>query len=100
MLLEGKVAIITGAGSGIGNGIAKRFAKEGCAVALADIDRAAAKKAVGDIEREGGRAAAIECDVTQEAHINDAVEKTVAALGPVGIMVNNAGAAGVTKPTF
>jgi 3-oxoacyl-[acyl-carrier protein] reductase len=98
MLLEGKVAIITGAGSGIGNGIAKRFAREGCAVALVDIDRAAAEKAATTIGRDGGRAAAIECDVTQEARVKAAVEKTVAALGPVDIMVNNAGAAGVSYP--
>jgi len=98
MLLEGKVGIITGAGSGIGQGIARRFAKEGCKVAVVDIDLAAAEHTAADIQTTGGKAVAIECDVTQEAKVREAVEKAVAALGGVDIMVNNAGAAGDSFP--
>jgi NAD(P)-dependent dehydrogenase (short-subunit alcohol dehydrogenase family) len=98
MLLEGKAAIVTGAGSGIGNGIARRFAQEGCKVALVDINQEAAERAAGDIAQSGGRAVAIACDITVERNVRAAVEKAMAAFGTVDIMVNNAGGAGVSYP--
>jgi 3-hydroxybutyrate dehydrogenase len=90
MDLNGKVAIVTGAASGIGHGIARRFAQAGARVVIADIQEAAAEKAAREL---GGldRAIAIEMDVTSEDAVNRGVEKTVATFGTVDILVSNAG---------
>jgi 3-hydroxybutyrate dehydrogenase len=90
MNLNGKVAIVTGAASGLGHGIAKRFAQAGARVAIADIQEAAAEKAAREL---GGpdRAIAIEMDVTNEEAVNRGVEKTVATFGTVDVLVSNAG---------
>jgi 3-hydroxybutyrate dehydrogenase len=90
MDLNGKVAIVTGAASGIGYGIAKRFVQAGARVAIADIQEAAAEKAAREL---GGpdRAIAIEMDVTNEEAVNRGVEKAVATFGTVDILVSNAG---------
>jgi 3-hydroxybutyrate dehydrogenase len=90
MDLNGKVAIVTGAASGIGHGIARRFAQAGARVVIADIQEAAAEKAAREL---GGpdRAIAIEMDVTSEDAVNRGVEKAVATFGTVDILVSNAG---------
>jgi 3-hydroxybutyrate dehydrogenase len=90
MQLNGKAAIVTGAASGIGHGIAKRFVAAGGRVAIADIKLDQAEKAAREL---GGtdRAIAIEMDVTNEDAVNKGVAQTVSAFGTVDILVSNAG---------
>ena len=95
MRLDGKTALVTGAGSGIGKCIAETYAREGARVALADIDLAAAQAAARAI---GNNAIAVRCDVSKKADFAAAVAETVAAFGSLDILVNNAGATHVNKP--
>ncbi|MHB8375802.1 MAG: SDR family NAD(P)-dependent oxidoreductase [Dehalococcoidia bacterium] len=88
--LQGKAALITGAGSGIGRAIALRFAAEGARVVVSDIDDAAAAAVTGEI---GAGARANHCDTSVEAEVQAAVEATVAAFGTIDVLVNNAGIA-------
>ncbi|MEM2134365.1 MAG: SDR family NAD(P)-dependent oxidoreductase [Candidatus Jordarchaeaceae archaeon] len=89
--LSGKVALVTGAASGIGRGIAHRFALEGASLSLVDINLEGAEKVAQEIRELGGKAIAIKCDVGDEAQVIRAVEETVKNLGRVNILVNNAG---------
>jgi 3-hydroxybutyrate dehydrogenase len=89
--LEGKVALITGAASGIGQEIARAMAREGAVVSIADISAGAAQRAAAEIESTGGRAIAIDMDVTDEAQVAAGVNRTVAACGGLDIVVSNAG---------
>lgn len=92
MRLEGKVAIITGADTGIGSGISRCMGKEGCAVVVGYVgDRKPADDLVAEIERDGGKALAVALDVTQFDQIDHAIEQTVSAFGKLDIFVNNAG---------
>jgi 3-oxoacyl-[acyl-carrier protein] reductase len=93
--LEGKVALITGAGSGFGLGIADRFAREGARVLIVDINEAAAKTAA---ERIGESAIGLAADVSKAADVNAAVEKAVSAFGKLDIVVNNAGISHRNRP--
>jgi 3-oxoacyl-[acyl-carrier protein] reductase len=95
MRLDGKTALVTGAGSGIGKCIAETYAREGARVALADIDLAAAQAAARAI---GNNAVAVRCDVSKKADFAAAVAETVSAFGSLDILVNNAGATHVNKP--
>jgi len=95
MRLEGKTALVTGAGSGIGRCIAETYAREGARVALADINFDAAKSAARAI---GNNAVAVKCDVTRKADFAAAVEATLSAFGALDILVNNAGITHVNKP--
>jgi len=95
MRLDGKTALVTGAGSGIGKAIAETFAREGARVALADVNIDAAKSAARGI---GNTAIAVRCDVTKKPDIAAAVEETLSAFGALDILVNNAGATHVNKP--
>lgn len=89
--LTGKVALVTGAASGIGRDIAETYAKAGAAVGIADINIEAAQKTVGAIEAAGGRALAIAMDVTSEDAVNDGVQNLVDSFGAIDILVSNAG---------
>jgi NADP-dependent 3-hydroxy acid dehydrogenase YdfG len=90
-VLDSTVALVTGASSGIGEATAKRLAAEGAAVAVAArrVDRL--EQLVGEIEGAGGRALAIESDVTDRAQAESLVERTVNELGRLDTVVNNAG---------
>jgi NAD(P)-dependent dehydrogenase (short-subunit alcohol dehydrogenase family) len=91
MLLNGKIAIITGAGSGVGRASALRFAEEGARVACADRRFETAKETVRLIEEAGGTAVAVACDVTQEEQVAQMVATTVDQFGRLDIIFNNAG---------
>ncbi|MHA1733171.1 MAG: SDR family NAD(P)-dependent oxidoreductase [Promethearchaeota archaeon] len=90
-LLDGKVAIITGSGRGIGKGIAKRFVSEGAKVLINDIDQAPCDETVAEIKAMGGEAVGAVADVTNEEQVNAMVKKCVDTFGTVDILVNNAG---------
>lgn len=89
--LDGKVALITGAASGIGKAIAELYAKNGAAVAIADINQQAADAAAAEINAAGGKAVGIAMDVTDEAAVNAGTEKAVATFGRLDILISNAG---------
>ncbi|MCX6619766.1 MAG: glucose 1-dehydrogenase [Acidobacteria bacterium] len=90
MRLEGRVAVITGAGGGIGRACAREFAKEGARMVVADVNFEAARETVSQIERAGGRGLAIETDVSDEASVAALVRQTIEAFGGVDTLVNNA----------
>ncbi|MGO2125274.1 3-hydroxybutyrate dehydrogenase [Psychrobacter sp.] len=89
--LTGKVALVTGSASGIGRDIAETYAKAGAAIGIADINLEAAQNVVDEIEAAGGRALAIEMDVTSEDAVNDGVQQLVDTFGGIDILVSNAG---------
>jgi len=91
MSVKNKVALVTGAASGIGKRIAEVFADNGAHIAIADINQAAAESAAAEIRTRGVKATAIVMDVTSEAAVDAGVEKTVKDLGGVDILVSNAG---------
>jgi 3-oxoacyl-[acyl-carrier protein] reductase len=93
--LEGKVALVTGAGSGFGFGIAETFAREGAKVAIIDINESAARSAA---EKIGSSAIGVAADVSKAVDVNAAVEKTVSAFGKLDIVVNNAGISHRNRP--
>lgn len=90
MKLDGKVAIVTGAGRNIGEEIARTLAREGAKVVVVDIDLAAAERVVKEIGQAGGKALAVQADVSNSAQVRATVERTVREFGGVDIMVNNA----------
>jgi NAD(P)-dependent dehydrogenase (short-subunit alcohol dehydrogenase family) len=89
--LANKVALVTGAGNGIGAAIAARFAREGAAVALVDVDERAVKAAAAAIERTRGRSLALLGDVARDDDVRRAVAETVDQFGALHVLVNNAG---------
>lgn len=93
MRLEGKVALVTGAGGGLGTAIGKRFGAEGAAVLCTDRDLAKAEATAAAITNAGGRARAFRADVADAQHCADQVAETVSRFGGIDILVNNAGIA-------
>ncbi len=93
MILKGKVAIVTGAGQGIGRGIALALAKEGASIAIPEINLEYATAVANEIKEFGGKALPIACDVGKREEVNAAVSAVVQEFGTVDILVNNAQAA-------
>jgi meso-butanediol dehydrogenase/(S,S)-butanediol dehydrogenase/diacetyl reductase len=93
MRLAGKVAVVTGGGSGIGRGIVLCLAREGADIAIADLQEAGAASVVHEVHALGRAAIALRCDVTREADVLANLDRVRAELGKVDIVVNNAGIA-------
>jgi 2-hydroxycyclohexanecarboxyl-CoA dehydrogenase len=89
--LQGKTVIVTGGAGGIGGATCRRLAADGAKVAVFDMNLEAAEKVAADIRANGGQAAAFKCDITDRAAVDAAVAGTEAQLGPVDVLVNNAG---------
>ena len=90
-----KAAIVTGAGSGIGRAIAQRLAEDGLAVAVLDLDDRSAEQVADEIRQKGGEAIALgSVDVSERSQVDDAVGRVRKALGPVLVLINNAGVTG------
>ena len=89
--LGGKVAVVTGAGSGIGRAAATLFAREGAAVAVLDLAGQAAAETTAAIAAEGGRALAVTADVSDPGQVDAAFGRVAAELGPPDVLYNNAG---------
>lgn len=89
--LKDKTIIVTGGGGGIGGATCRRFAREGAKVAVFDMNSEAAEKVAADIRANGGQAAAFVCNITDRAQVDAAVAATEAQLGPIDVLVNNAG---------
>lgn len=90
-LLENKVALITGAASGIGLEIAREFAKEGAKVVITDLNEKAVNQVVEDLNAQGYEALPVVCDVTNDEQVEESFSKTLEAFGRLDILVNNAG---------
>jgi 3-hydroxybutyrate dehydrogenase len=89
--LEDRVAIVTGAASGIGKEIARTFARQGAKLAIFDLDAAGALRCAADLNREGRRAIAVAVDVTDEVQVDAAMATVVEAFGRIDVLVSNAG---------
>ena len=89
--LAGRVALVTGGASGIGRAIAHQLAAEQAVVSIVDLNLAGAQAVVSEIEESAGKALAIQCDVSSEEQVEDAIKQTEQLLGNIGILVNCAG---------
>ena len=91
MSLKNKVALITGAASGIGKECAIKLSEVGAAVVIADLNLLDAQKVADDINSLGGKAIAVAMDVTNEEMVNAGIDETVKKLGSIDVLVSNAG---------
>ncbi|AIU28746.1 3-ketoacyl-ACP reductase [Pandoraea pnomenusa] len=98
MRLQDKVAIVTGAGSGFGEGIARTFAREGAAVIVNDLNREAGERVAAEIAGAGGRAAFVYGDVSREEDHVTLLDEAVTRFGQLNVVVNNAGTTHRNKP--
>jgi len=97
--LRGKVALVTGAGSGIGKGIARRFAREGARIVVAEIDDAAGRSTVDELrDALGAKAEWVPTDVRDREQVEAAVARAVESFGAIHILVNNAWGGGTVEP--
>lgn len=93
MRIKGKVAIVTGGGSGLGKAMCERFAAEGATVIIADIDAAAGAQTAAELSAQDAQAASFVLDVSNRQHVHDFARLVVAQFGTIDILVNNAGIA-------
>ena len=91
MMLQNKVAIVTGSGQGIGLGIALVLAKEGCHVVVSDLNPETAKKASVEIQKLGVKSISVACDVSKKTEVEHLIDSTIKEFGHIDILVNNAG---------
>ncbi|MGO3928526.1 2-hydroxycyclohexanecarboxyl-CoA dehydrogenase [Rhodopseudomonas pseudopalustris] len=89
--LQNKTVVITGGGGGIGGATCRKFAQEGAKVAVLDLNLEAAEKVAAEIRAAGGVAEAFKCDIADRASVDAAVAATQTKLGPIDVLVNNAG---------
>ena len=94
--LDGRVAVITGAASGIGRALAGRFAAEGMRCVLADVEEEPLERAVGELRRSGAAAVGVRTDVSSAADVQALADRTIAEFGAVHVLCNNAGVGGGT----
>jgi 2-hydroxycyclohexanecarboxyl-CoA dehydrogenase len=88
---ENKTVIVTGGGGGIGGATCRRFGGEGARVAVFDLNLEAAQKVASGIQQAGGKAEAFDCDITRRSSVDTAVATAESKLGPIDVLVNNAG---------
>lgn len=88
---DNRTVIVTGGGGGIGGATCRSFGREGARVAVFDLDLDAARKVAADVRQAGGKAEAFDCDITQRAGVDAAVAAAESKLGPIDVLVNNAG---------
>jgi len=98
MKMEGKIALVTGGGNGIGQAACLAFAREGAKVMVVDIDAAAAEKTVADIRAMGGEAGFFQADVSQSSQVQAYVQQTLNTYGRIDTFFNNAGIEGKVSP--
>jgi len=90
-VLEGKIGIVTGAGSGIGEAIAKKLTQEGCHLVATDINEASLNRVVNEIQSSGYKAIGVKADVSSKAEVESLVSATIQKYGKIDLLVNNAG---------
>jgi 2-keto-3-deoxy-L-fuconate dehydrogenase len=95
--LQGKTAVITGGGSGIGKAIAEVFAQQGAQVVVADLNAAAAEEMVNAIQKDKGRAIALAVNVADQGALKEAINQVVSKVGRIDILVNSAGISHIGK---
>ena len=96
--LQGQVAVVTGAGQGVGRGVARRMAMEGATVVIGEINAENGRRVAGECIELGSHAIFVHTDVTQRESVEGLVAHTVEACGGIDILVNNAYAAGPATP--
>ncbi len=100
VISPGRVAVVTGAASGIGLGLSERFAAEGMRVVMADVEEPALRRSAGEIARNGGDVLAVVTDVSKREQVEALAEQAVGAYGGVNLLCNNAGVGGPHDPIW